>query len=116
MLDRPDLAVQTVFCTSVSGISRTAGRLLRLRGRDWRAALLVPVLTTVGTGRKELDNFDFGLLEELVGIETLTTLIGEPATDPVYAVDAPASDDTSFEARRARALRALVHRASNPMS
>lgn len=77
------------------------------------AALLVPVLTEVASGNQELDNLDFKLLEELIGVETLTTLIGDLATDPTYAADAPASD-TSFEARRARALQALAHRASNP--
>ena len=77
------------------------------------AALLVPVLTEVASGNQELDNFDFELLEELVGVETLVTLIGDPATDPTYAADTPPSD-TSFEARRTRALQALSHRSSNP--
>ena len=79
------------------------------------AALLVPVLTHLGTGRQELDHLDIELLEKLVGVETLTALIGDPATDPTYAANTPASD-TSFEARRALALRALAHQASNLLS
>ncbi len=81
------------------------------------AALLVPVNTVVGSGspdsQQELGGFDFELIEQTIGIECLTTLIGDPATNPEYRVEEPTSDDTSFEARRARALQALVYRAAN---
>ena len=84
------------------------------------AALLVPINNVTSSAPpyeyQELGNFHFGLLDELIGIESFIALIGDPATDPVYVVDAAASDDTSFDARRARALQALAHRASHPMS
>ena len=81
------------------------------------AALLVPVNTVFTSAapdsQQELGGFDFELIEEIIGVECLTTLIGDPATNPEYQVEEPTSDDTSFEARRARALQALVYRASN---
>ncbi len=62
---------------------------------------------------QELGGFDFELIEQTIGVEYLTTLIGDPATNPEDQVEEPTSDDTSFEARRARALQALAYRASN---
>ena len=82
------------------------------------AALLVPINNVTSSAPpyryQELGNFDLGLLEELIGVQTLTTLIGDAATEREYAINEPATDDISFEARRARALQALAHRASNP--
>ena len=75
------------------------------------AALLVPVPTVTSSARpdphQQLGNFNFEPLNELLGVETLVELIGDPATEPVYEVLKPAPDDRTFEARRARALHAL---------
>ena len=81
------------------------------------AALLVPVRTVLTGGvpgsHEELDSLNFKLIKDTIGVQTLITLIGDPATDPIYQVDDPTPDDVSFEARRARALLSLKHRASN---
>ena len=83
------------------------------------AALLVPVHTVFTSGipgsQQELGGFDFELTEETIGVEALTGLIGDPAMSPIYQVDEPPPKDVSFEARRARALRAIAYRASNPL-
>lgn len=72
-------------------------------------------VSTIGApdSHQELGGFDFELIEETIGVECLTTLISDPATNPEYQVEEPTSDDTSFEARRARALQALAYRAAN---
>ena len=77
------------------------------------AALLVPVARTFGSGRRWLGDFNFGLLEQLIGEVDFTALIGDPATDPVYQVDDPPPEDISFGARRSRALRALARRSAS---
>ena len=79
------------------------------------AALLIAVREMLGGSRgvQSLGDFNFDLLEETIGVETLTALIGDPDTDPIYQVDEPTPEDISFEARRARALRALAYRASD---
>jgi hypothetical protein len=81
------------------------------------AALLVPIRNVTSGAPpyhyQELGDFDFSLLQDLIAVETFTALIGDPATNPTNVVDTPASDNTSFEARRERALEALAHQASN---
>ena len=79
------------------------------------AALLVPVhkVFTSGApdGHQELGAFDFELIDETIGFETFTALIEDRSPNSLYQVDEPTAEDTSFDARRARALLALHHRA-----
>ena len=84
----------------------------QLETGGWPASDFAALLALDGIGGAPvgpiLGDPDFEFVNDLVGIETLADLIGDPVMDPNYRTAEPAKGDTSFEARRAKALRAIA--------